>query len=311
MHVSHDETTPLVTHDPFLCIQPPVEALQFARILDDTAKTPSMSDLEKRIHEVLSIVPGRTSEEANVVLHDNDFNVETAVSALLDNDLGLGTVGFWNGNGVAQTKEGAGVEAERLGKEEDQVFILISYQQTVAHRLRNPSANNPPPLHPPPPPPPLSPPHSLPLTIYMYPNPLPLPSPSPYPHPLPLPSPSPYPYSLPPSPYPIPLSPSTPSPYPHPLPLPCSPYPHPLPLPSPHPAPPLYPHPPPPPPLPIPFILLLLPPPQGEWTTTAIGKGRRRRVKQTQTSSLLLETQSHLQTSPPDLPEAQTELVRV
>lgn len=69
-----------------------MEALQFARILDDTAKTPSMSDLEKRIHEVLSIVPGRTSEEANVALHDNDFNVETAVSALLDNDLGLGTV---------------------------------------------------------------------------------------------------------------------------------------------------------------------------------------------------------------------------
>ena len=84
-----------------------MEALQFARILDDTAKTPSMSDLEKRIHEVLSIVPGRTSEEANVALHDNDFNVETAVSALLDNDLGLGTVSFWNGNGVAQT-EGAG-----------------------------------------------------------------------------------------------------------------------------------------------------------------------------------------------------------
>ena len=156
-----------------------------------------MSDLEKRIHEVLSIVPGRTSEEANVALHDNDFNVETAVSALLDNDLGLGTVGFWNGNGVAQTKEGAGVEAEGLGKEEDQVFV-ISYQQTVAHRLRNPSANNPPPLHPPPPPllisSPFPPPHHIPIPSPSPPFPFPLPPSSPPPPP-PILSPSPYPYN--------------------------------------------------------------------------------------------------------------------
>ena len=63
-----------------------MEALQFARILDENTKTLSMSDLEKRIQDVLSIVPGRTSEEANIALHDNDFSVETAVSALLDND---------------------------------------------------------------------------------------------------------------------------------------------------------------------------------------------------------------------------------
>lgn len=73
-----------------------MEALQFARILDDSSKTLSLSDLEKRIQEVLSIVPGRTSEEANIALHDNDFSVETAVSALLDNDLGKGTVSVVN-----------------------------------------------------------------------------------------------------------------------------------------------------------------------------------------------------------------------
>lgn len=63
-----------------------------ARILDETTKTLSMSDLEKKIQEVLMVVPGRSNEEANIALHDNDFDVEKAISALLDNDLGTGTV---------------------------------------------------------------------------------------------------------------------------------------------------------------------------------------------------------------------------
>lgn len=73
-------------------IQPPVEALQMALILDDSCKTLSLSDLEKRIQEVLSVVPGRSTEEANVALHDNDFDMEKAISALLDSDSGMGTV---------------------------------------------------------------------------------------------------------------------------------------------------------------------------------------------------------------------------
>ena len=60
-----------------------------ARILDDSGKT---QDLECLIQEVLGIVPGRSSEDASIALHDNDFNVEKAISALLDGDGGLGTV---------------------------------------------------------------------------------------------------------------------------------------------------------------------------------------------------------------------------
>ena len=62
-----------------------------------------MPDLESRIQQVLAIVPGRTLEEGNVALHDNDFNVATAVSALLDNDSGMGTV---SGVGCGRGREG-------------------------------------------------------------------------------------------------------------------------------------------------------------------------------------------------------------
>ena len=72
--------------------QPPVEALQMARILDDPSKHLSTSDVERRIQEVLSVVPGRSSEDANVALHDNDFDMEKAISALLDSDTGTSTV---------------------------------------------------------------------------------------------------------------------------------------------------------------------------------------------------------------------------
>ena len=60
-----------------------------ARILDDGSP---ITDIEHRIHAVLSIVPGRSSEEVNIALHDNDFDVEKAISALLDSDVGTGTV---------------------------------------------------------------------------------------------------------------------------------------------------------------------------------------------------------------------------
>ena len=70
-----------------------------ARILaDSSGRQPS--DLEKRIQEVLSVVPGRSSEEANIALHDNDYDLEKAISALLDSDTGAGTV---SGCGVGGT----------------------------------------------------------------------------------------------------------------------------------------------------------------------------------------------------------------
>ena len=63
-----------------------------AQILDYSAKTPSMNDLETLIQGVLLVVPSRSKEEANIALHDNDFDIEKAISALLDNDTGMGTV---------------------------------------------------------------------------------------------------------------------------------------------------------------------------------------------------------------------------
>lgn len=87
--------------------QPPVEALQMARMLaDSSGRQPS--DLEKRIQEVLSVVPGRSSEEANIALHDNDYDLEKAISALLDSDTGTGTVSGRGGLGVGVANMGVG-----------------------------------------------------------------------------------------------------------------------------------------------------------------------------------------------------------
>lgn len=66
-----------------------------ARILAETGKTLSLSDAEKKIQEVLSVVPGRSSEDASIALHDNDFDVEKAISALLDSDQGVSVSLGW------------------------------------------------------------------------------------------------------------------------------------------------------------------------------------------------------------------------
>ena len=55
-------------------------------------------DLEKRIEQVASVVHGRTGDEISVALHDNDYDPDRAVAALLDEDGGNVTVsgcGVW------------------------------------------------------------------------------------------------------------------------------------------------------------------------------------------------------------------------
>lgn len=49
-------------------------------------------DLEKRIEQVASVVHGRTGDEISVALHDNDYDPDRAVAALLDEDSGNVTV---------------------------------------------------------------------------------------------------------------------------------------------------------------------------------------------------------------------------
>ena len=75
-------------------LQPPVEVLQMARILDDSAMTVSVLELDKLITEVLSVVPSQTNEEASVALYDNNFDVGRAITVLLDSDTGVTTVSW-------------------------------------------------------------------------------------------------------------------------------------------------------------------------------------------------------------------------
>jgi len=72
--------------------QPPQEALQMARILDDSVRQVSVPELDRLIMEVLLVVSGRSSEEASIALHDNNFDVEKAITVLLDMENGGGTV---------------------------------------------------------------------------------------------------------------------------------------------------------------------------------------------------------------------------
>ncbi len=68
---------------PLYPVQAPVEALQMARILDDSRYPADLSD---KIRSVLAIVPHRSEEEICIALHDTDFDPEKAISVLLDND---------------------------------------------------------------------------------------------------------------------------------------------------------------------------------------------------------------------------------
>lgn len=63
-----------------------------AQMLDDSTNTLSATDMEHHIQRVLAVVPGRSNEEVYVALHDNEFDIERAISALLDSDSGVGSV---------------------------------------------------------------------------------------------------------------------------------------------------------------------------------------------------------------------------
>lgn len=55
-----------------------------ARMLEETRYPP---DLNKKIEQVLVIVPSKSEEEICIALHDNDYDPEEAISALLDSDI--------------------------------------------------------------------------------------------------------------------------------------------------------------------------------------------------------------------------------
>ncbi len=64
-----------------------------ARILDDSTRQVSVSELDRLITEVLLVASSRSNEEASVALHDNNFDVEKAITVLLDTENGGSAVG--------------------------------------------------------------------------------------------------------------------------------------------------------------------------------------------------------------------------
>ena len=81
---SHCPSPPL----PSPPLQPPAEAVNLARMLSQSQPV----DLEQRIEQVASVVRGRTEDEISIALHDNDYDPDRAVAALLDEDGGNVTV---------------------------------------------------------------------------------------------------------------------------------------------------------------------------------------------------------------------------
>ena len=70
-------------YESMLFHQPPAEALQMARILEDSKQA---SELNGKVEAVLAIVPGCTEEQIHLALHDNGYDLDKAISALLDSD---------------------------------------------------------------------------------------------------------------------------------------------------------------------------------------------------------------------------------
>ena len=54
-----------------------------ARILEDSAQA---SEVNSKVASVLAIVPGCAEEQIHLALHDNNYDLEKAISALLDSD---------------------------------------------------------------------------------------------------------------------------------------------------------------------------------------------------------------------------------
>ena len=54
-----------------------------ARILEDSKQA---SEMNSKVQAVLAVVPGCTEEQIHLALHDNGFDLDKAISALLDSD---------------------------------------------------------------------------------------------------------------------------------------------------------------------------------------------------------------------------------
>lgn len=59
-----------------------------ARILED----PNYKSADKKVKEIMAVIPGRSEEEIYIALHDHDFDTQKALTALLDSDGSLGQV---------------------------------------------------------------------------------------------------------------------------------------------------------------------------------------------------------------------------
>lgn len=60
------------------------EQLHIASRIGESQAIPS--DIQIKIQQVAAIVPGKSEDEICIMLHDNNFDPEATISALLDND---------------------------------------------------------------------------------------------------------------------------------------------------------------------------------------------------------------------------------
>ena len=60
------------------------EQLRIASRIGESHNIPS--DIKRKIQQVTAIVPNKSEDEICIMLHDNNFDPEAAISALLDND---------------------------------------------------------------------------------------------------------------------------------------------------------------------------------------------------------------------------------
>lgn len=60
------------------------EQLHIASRIGESQAIPS--DIKIKIQQVSAIVPDKSEDEICIVLHDNNFDPEATISALLDND---------------------------------------------------------------------------------------------------------------------------------------------------------------------------------------------------------------------------------
>ena len=116
-----------------MCCQASEEQLHIASRIGESHTIPA--DIKDKIQQVASIVLDKTEDEICITLHDNNFDPEATISALLDSDnfkVSFGSVCYMLGKGcIGYRVNGLLKKAKVKRRQINQHQMLVLYQELM------------------------------------------------------------------------------------------------------------------------------------------------------------------------------------